>query len=113
MLTHPSLGTQQAIRCSCAHGKQLSSALFRDLEVFMPLQRFKEDGEKRDKPFGADAVGGVPHQEQRVLDVWPILSRTRALQCLLHLFCMVEEPPGVSTMVPSRCHKGIQQRPFL
>ena len=79
----------------------------------MPLQRFDQRGEKRDEAFGADPVGGVPDQEQRVLDFWPILSRARALKRVLHLFCMVEQPPGVSTMVSSRCHKGIQQRPFL
>ena len=79
----------------------------------MPLQRFNEDGEKRDESFGTDTVGDVPGQKQRVLDFRPILARTGALQCLPHLFCIVEEPPGVGTMVPSRCNKGIQQRPFL
>ena len=79
----------------------------------MPLQRFNEDGEKGDKAFGADAVGGVPGQKQRVLDFWAILPRTGALQCLLHLFGMVEQPFGVGTMISSRCDKGIEQRPFL
>ncbi len=79
----------------------------------MALKRFNERGEKGDEAFGADAVGGVPGQKQRVLDFWAILARTGALQCLLHLFGMVEEPPRVGTMVPSRCNKGIQQRPFL
>ncbi len=32
---------------------------------------------------------------------------------LLYLFGMVEQPPGVGTMVSSRCDKGIEQRPFL
>ncbi len=79
----------------------------------MPLQRFDEDGEKGNEAFCADPVGGMPGQKERVLDFWPILSRARALKCLLHLFGMVEQPPGVGTMVPSRCHKDIQQRPFL
>ena len=79
----------------------------------MPLQRFYQGREKRDEPFGTDPVGGVPSQKQRVLDLWPILSRTRAVQYLLHLFCMVEEPPGVCPMVSSRCNKGIQQRLLL
>jgi hypothetical protein len=86
----------------------LSSVPARVVEMlFMPLQRFDEDGVKGDKPFGADPVGGIPGQKQRMLDFWPILSRTGALQCLLYLFCVVEEPPRVGTMVPSRCHKGI------
>ena len=35
----------------------------------MPFQRFKERGEKGNESFGADAVGGVPDQEERVLHV--------------------------------------------
>jgi hypothetical protein len=107
------LGPEEAIRRCCAHGKQLPSALFRNVEMFMALKRFNECGEKGDKAFGADAVGGVPSQKQRMLDLWPILSRTRAMHYLLHLFCMVEKPPGVCPMVSSRCHKGIQQRLLL
>ena len=79
----------------------------------MPLQCFDEDGEKGNEAFGADAVGGVPDQKERVLDFWPILSRARALKRLLHLFGMVEQPPGVATMVSRCCHKSIQLRPFL
>jgi len=81
--------------------------------MLMPLQRFDQRGEKGDEAFGADAVGSVLGQKQRVLDFWAILPRTGALQCLLHLFGMVEQPPRVGSMVPSRCNKGIQQRPFL
>jgi hypothetical protein len=95
------------------HGKQLSSTFLCEVEVLMPLQRFDERGEKRDQAFDANAVGGVPDQEQRVLNVRTILSRTWPLQYLLHFFYMVEQPSGVSTMVSSRCHKGIQQCPFL
>jgi hypothetical protein len=75
--------------------------------MFMPLQGFDKGGKKRDEAFGTDAVGGVPDQEQRVLDFRSILSRTWALKCLLYFFCMVEEPPRVCTMVSSRCDKGI------
>jgi hypothetical protein len=85
----------------------------REVEVLMPLQRFDNHGKKRDEAFGANAIGRVPDQEQRMLDFWPILSRTWVLQCLLRLFCMVEEPPGIGTMVSSSFNKGIQQRPFL
>jgi hypothetical protein len=38
-LTLFALRGQQAIRRSCAHGKQLLATLLRDLEVLMPLQR--------------------------------------------------------------------------
>jgi len=34
----------------------------------MPLKRFDERGKKRHKAFGADTVGGVPDQEQGMLD---------------------------------------------
>jgi hypothetical protein len=112
-LTKFALRGQQVIRGCCAHGEQLAAALFCELEVLMPLQGFDECGEKGHESFGTDPVSCVPDQEQRVFDLWPILSRTRALKCLLHLFCMVEEPPRVCTMVSSRCNEGIQQRPFL
>ena len=102
------LGMQETIGCSCAHGKQLAPALLSKVEMLMPLQRFDQRGEKGNEAFGADAVSGVPDQKQRMLDVWPILSRTGASKCLLHLFGMIEQPPGVSTMVASCCHKAIQ-----
>jgi hypothetical protein len=44
------------------------------------------------------ASTGVPDQKQRVLDLRSILSRTWMLKCLLHLFCMVEEPPRIFTI---------------
>jgi hypothetical protein len=49
----------------------LVSTCFRDLKMLMPLQRFDERGQKRNEPFGANAIGRVPDQEQRMLDVWP------------------------------------------
>jgi hypothetical protein len=50
-------------------------ALLRNVEVLMPLQRFNEYGEKGDEAFGADAVGGIPGQEERVLDLKNPLTR--------------------------------------
>jgi hypothetical protein len=79
-LTSFVLGTQEAIRCGCAHGKQLASALLGQVEMLMPLQRFDKRGEKRDETFGADTVGGVPDQEQRVLDFWPVMAWTWTLR---------------------------------
>ena len=72
-LTSFALGTQETIRCRCAHGEQLAPALLSEVEMLMPLQRFDKRGEKRDEAFGADAVGGVPDQEQRVLDFWSVM----------------------------------------
>ena len=76
--------------------------------MLMPLQRFNESGEKGDESFGADAVGGIPHQEERVLDFWPVVARMLALRRGVHLFRMVEEPHGVLAIVSSRCRKGIK-----
>ena len=74
----------------------------------MPLQRFNEDGEKGDKAFGADAVGGVPGQKQRVLDLWSVMPLADVLRGGLLHFRMVEEPHGVLAIIASRCRKGIQ-----
>ena len=81
--------------------------------MLIPFQRFDERGQKRHEAFGANAIGGVPDQEQRVLDFWPILARAWTLKRLLHLFCMVEKPPGVFTHIAGGCDKGLKQRPFL
>ena len=43
--------------------------------MLMPLQRLYQGREKGDEPFGADTVGGVPGQKQRVLDFRSILAQ--------------------------------------
>jgi hypothetical protein len=68
-LTQFALGTQEPIRRRWAHGEQLAAALLCEVKVLMPFQRFYQGREKRHEPFGADAVGGVPDQEERMLDV--------------------------------------------
>jgi len=100
-LTQCALRTQEAVRCRCAHRKELAAALLCDVEMLMPLQHFYQGGEKGDEPFGADAVGGVPSQEENMLDFWPIPRWAWTLKRLLHLFSMVEEPPRVFTIVSS------------
>jgi hypothetical protein len=59
---------QQAIRCRRTDGKQLPSALLRDVEMLMPLQRFYQGREKGNESFGTNPVGCIPDQEERVLD---------------------------------------------
>jgi len=107
------LGAQEAIRRRRAHREQLAAALLCELEVLMPLQRFDQRGEKRDEAFGADPVGGVPDQEQRVLDFWPVMAWPWALRVCLHLFCMLEEPHRVLAIVTRCCRKDIQQFALL
>ena len=67
-LTDCALGAQEAICCCGTHGEKLASARFGKVEMLMPLQGLDERGEKGDKPFGANPVCCVPHQEQRLLD---------------------------------------------
>jgi hypothetical protein len=80
----------------------LATTLIRDLEVLMPLQRFKYGREKGDEPFSADAIGSVPDREQRVLDLWSIAVWTGVLRCMLHLLGVVEEPHSIFAIVASR-----------
>ena len=81
--------------------------------MLMPLQRFDQRGEKRDEAFGADAVGGMPEQEQGVLDFWPVMAWARALRCGVLHFRMVEELHSVLAIVARCCRKGIQQFALL
>jgi hypothetical protein len=81
--------------------------------MLMPLQRFDQRGEKGHEACGADAVGGVPDQEQRVLDFWPVMAWARALRCGVRNFRMVEQPHGVLTIVARGWRKGAQQLALL
>ena len=69
--------------------------------------------EKGDKAFSADAVGSILDQEERVLDFWSIAAQMWAPIRLLHLFGMIEKPPGVFRHIAGDCYKGLKQRPFL
>ena len=91
----------------------MAATLLREVEVLMPLQRFDERGKKRDEAFGADAVGGVPDQEQRVLHVWSVMARTLVRRRLQYVLGMVEQPHSVAAMIACGLDKGIQQRTFL
>ena len=71
------MGTQEAIRCRCAHGKQLASALLGEVEMLIPFQGVDQGGQERHQACGTDAIGSIPGQEQRVLDFWPIMAPTR------------------------------------
>jgi len=73
-LTTFALGVQQAIRCCRTHGEQLAAALPGQVEMLMPLERFDKRGEKGHEAFGADPVGGIPDQEQGVLDFLPVMA---------------------------------------
>src|SRR5205823_13636271 len=104
---------QQAIRRRSAHRKEVASTFLCKVGALMPLQGFDERGEIGDESFGADAVGGVPDQEERVLDVWPVVARVLKLRWVLSFLRMVEEPHRVLAIVSCRCRKGIQKLAFL
>ncbi len=57
----------------------------------MPLQGVDKRGKKRDEGSGADAVGGVPGQEQCVLDFWPVMARTPVPRSVQHFLRMIEQ----------------------
>jgi hypothetical protein len=68
----------------------LPAALLRQVKMLKPLQRFDQRGEKWHEAFRTNPVGGVPNQEQGVLDFWSVI----AWPGLPHLR-MVEEPYGI------------------
>jgi hypothetical protein len=72
----------------------LVAVLRRDVEVLMPFQRFHERGEKGEEAFGADAIGSIPEQQQRLLDFWPVVARALVPRCLQHVLGMGEQPPA-------------------
>lgn len=57
----------------------------------MTLQGIDQGGQKGNQSFGTDAIGGVPCQEQGLLDLWSVVGCSWALECVLHLRRMVEE----------------------
>ena len=73
----------------------------------MPFQCFYQGREKGNEPLGADAVSGMPDQEQRVLDLWSIAAQMEAPMPLLHLFGMVEQPPRIFAHIAGGCDKGL------
>ena len=86
------LRAQEAIGGGGAHREQLAPDLLGELQTPMPLQRVDQGGQQWDQAFGANAIGDISGQEQRVLDVWPILARTRVRRRVQHLLVMVEQP---------------------
>ena len=86
----------------------MAAALLSKVEMLMPLQRFDQRGEKGNEAFGADTVGGVPDQEQGILDFRSVMASAGVLRRGLPHFRMVEEPHGVLAIVSSRCCKCIQ-----
>jgi hypothetical protein len=52
----------------------LAPALLGEVEMLMPFQRFDKRGKKRDEAFSTNPVGGVPNQEQRVLDFRSVMA---------------------------------------
>lgn len=101
MTIHFALRTQQAICRRCAHGEKLAAALLSEVEVLMPLQRLNERREKGHEPFGTNPVGGIPCQEQGMLDFWSELASAWARRCLLRHLCMIVEPNGVFAVIAS------------
>jgi hypothetical protein len=83
------------------------------VSMLMPLQGFNKRGKKDHEAFGTDPVVCVPDQEVRVLDDRSICTQLRFAMRLLNLCGMVEQPPGVATMVAIRCDKSIKQRSDL
>ena len=112
-LSQLALGTQEPIRCRRAHGEQQATALLAQVEMLMPLQRFDHRWEKRHEAFRANPVGGVPDQEQGVLDFWSVTAWPGVLWCGLPHLRMVEEIHGILSIVPGRFCQGIQQFTLL
>jgi hypothetical protein len=63
--------------------------------------------------WARDAVGGMPDQEQCVLDLRPVMASARVLRGALPHLRMVEEPHRVFAIVAGRCCEGIEQLALL
>jgi hypothetical protein len=79
----------------------------------MPLQCFDKRGEKGHEAFGKDAVGGMPDQEQCVLDLRPVMASAKVLRSALPHLRMVEELHRICAIVAGRCCEGIEQLALL
>jgi hypothetical protein len=68
----------------------------------MPFQGLDEAWEKRHEPLATDAIGRVPDQEERVLDLWSIALLPPRTNRILFGISVVEQPHRVAAGV-SRC----------
>jgi hypothetical protein len=108
MRTGFALGSEEAIGSCGTHGEQSLPALLRKKERPMPLQCFKECGQKRDQSSGADFVARCPGQMQVLLDLWSVVRGTWALEGLLHLRRMIEEMNGILASRAGTSDEGIE-----
>jgi hypothetical protein len=65
---------QEAVCGGGTHREQLAVARLAQLQVPMPFQGLDEGWQKGDEPLATDAVGGVPDQEEGILDLSSVSS---------------------------------------
>jgi len=91
----------------------LISALLGEVEVSMPFQGFDQSGQEEDLPFGADLVGICPCQERGLLELWSVVEWSLALEGVLHLRRIAEEPNGIFASIASDGDERIEQEGLL
>ncbi len=79
----------------------------------MTLQGIDQGGQKGNQSFGTDAIGGVPCQEQGLLDLWSVVGCSWALECVLHLRRMVEGLNGIFSSIAGDGDEHIEQESLL
>ena len=107
------LRAQEALRRGDTHGEHLVTLFLRELQVPLLLQHRHEARQGRQEPFGTDIVCRLPRQKERLLHRWTVLGQTTALNGLLTVLTMVEQPDGRLAALARPFHKGIQQERVL
>lgn len=102
------IGMQHAISRRGAHREQLVAVCLGQVQMSMPLQGRNQRGQERNQTFRANPIGSIPGQEQRSSDLLPIVL-TGTLRGLLGLLGMIEQSPGILTVISSDSSKIIHQ----
>jgi len=79
----------------------------------MPLKRIDQGGQKRDQAFGADVPGGLPGQQQGLLDLRTVMGRTGAQDLVLALWRMIQEANSAFASVASERDELIEQQALV
>jgi len=105
------LRTHKAVSRGHAHREELVAMLLAQMQMPMPFECGKEDGQERDQSFRTDMIGGSPGGKQRVQNFFSI--EKGALTRQSGFFGMVQELQSMFAGVAGNGDTFIEHACFL